>query len=49
VAYGMRLPFYSLVSFMISKSVCILVKMKFHACYAFDVILYFINGISSWK
>jgi len=41
MAYGMRLHFYSFVSSMIPKSVCILVKMNFHACYAFEAILYF--------
>jgi len=41
MAYGMRLRFYSLVSSMVPESFCILVKMNFHACYAFEVILYF--------
>jgi len=41
MTYGMKLFFNSLVSFMIPKSVFILVKMNFHACCVFEVILYF--------
>ena len=39
--YGMRPSWNRLMYFMLYKSVCVLLKIKFHAFYAWEIIFYF--------